>query len=339
MRPRPYVQLQAIAVLIVAAVAALILGPGAALAMAIALSVGCAIWGYFALLYALRRRRSEPRRSADRASKDRAMVLCLFLGFLLPLGLLWCDVGLDGLGTIESPLGQGESVLTALCLVLIPLSMLVSSSVDWYLIRPFREGVHDLPACQPEIQAGSRAMDYARYWILHRMVAEFFVYAAIVGLIALIATIVGQRTDSETGKNIFNLIGLVGIVGWSLSELGKLKAALEFVRYPTCSLASWVAGRNDAGQDISGFVLDVSIDPGIQLIEEPRGHPAWDVASKDRSVPLKYRRTIEPIQARTPVCPGRDCEFWIPDCEVGLRRLERESGGESEQHPVGAPVG
>jgi hypothetical protein len=66
----------------------------------------------------------------------------------------------------------------------------------------------------------------------------------------------------------------------------------------------------------------VSIDPGVQLIEEPRGHPAQDIALQDRSVPLGQRRTIKPIAAPRPICPGLKCEFWIPDCEVGLRELE-----------------
>lgn len=325
MKPKPYVQLQAAGTLIVAAACLSLLGYGTALSVAITLSIGCAVWVYFALLYASRRRRSELERSEDRAGKDRAMIGCFFVGLVLPATLAWCDVGLGGADLVDPPLHGGEAVLSSMCALLIPLSMLVSSSVDWFLIRPFREGVHELPACQGEVQASGRAMDYARYWILHRMVAELFVYAAIVGLIALIVTIVGQNTDSETGKNVFNLIGLVGIVGWSLTELGKLKAALEFVRYPTCSLASWATGRTKAGEEVSGFVLDVSIDPGIQLIDEPRGHPAPDIALEDRSVPLAFRRTIRAIAPPQPVCPGRKCEFWIPDCEIGLRQLEREA--------------
>jgi len=302
--------------------------------MAVALSVGCAIWGYFALLYGSRRRLD---RSVDRKSKDRAMLTCLLVGLLLPGGLAWFVAIFGELNAIDPPLQGGAAAVTSLSALLIPLSMLVSSSVDWYLIRPFREGVHELPACQPEIQKSEKAMVYARYWIMHRMVTEFLVYASIIGLIALAATIVGQNTHSETGKNIFNLIGLVGIVGWSLSELGKLKAALEFVRFPTCGLASWVAGRTEDGLDISGFVLDVSIMPGVQLIEEPRGNPAPDIALKNHSVPLAYRNTIELIPPPHQVCPGRNCEFWIPDCEIGLRRREQQAGAEQPRTELEVP--
>jgi hypothetical protein len=338
MKPKPYVQLQALGVLLVTIVCLVVLGSEAALALAVSLSVGGTIWGYFALFYTRRRRRSDFARSVDRASKDGAMRICFFVGLLLPGGLAW---GIALAGTpdlIAPPLQGGQAALTSLGALLIPLSMLLSSSVDWYLIRSFREGVHDLPACQPEIQAGGRTMDYARYWVLHRMVAEFFVYAAIVGLIALTVTIAGENTDSKTGENVANLVGLVGIVSWSLSELGKLRAALEFVRYPTrCGLASWVTGRTKGGVDISGLVLDVSIKPGVQLIGEPRGHPAPDIAEEARSVPLYYRDTIEPVAPPVPVCPGRECEFWIPDCEIGLRRLEAQGDVASSRDTAPAP--
>lgn len=338
MKPKPYVQLQALGALLVTIACLVVLGSEAALTLAVALSAGGAIWGYFALLYTRRRRRSELARSGDRASKDGAMRVSFVVGLLLPCGLAWCVVVSGMPDLIAPPLQGGQAALTSLGALLVPLSMLLSSSVDWYLIRSFREGVYDLPACQPEIQAGGRAMDYARYWILHRMVAEFFVYAAIVGLIALTVTIAGENTDSKTGENIFNLIGLLGIVSWSLSELGKLRAALEFVRYPTkCGLASWVSGRTGGGLDISGLVLDVSVKPGVQLIDEPRGHPATDIADKARSVPLYYRDTIEPVVAPVLVCPGRVCEFWIPDCEIGLRRLEAQSDAASPRETAPAP--
>lgn len=331
MRPKPYVRLQSVAVLLVSLICLGLFGREAALTLGTTLSVGIAVWAYFRLLYGIRLRKSDRKRSADRAVKDRVMLDCLLVGLLLPCGVAWVAFAVDGLNVIDPPLSGGEAVFTSLCVSLIPLSMLVSSSVDWYLIRPFREGVHGPPACHPEVQQTTGPMDYARYWIMHRMVAEFLVYSSIVGLIALTATIVGERTDSETGKNVFNLIGLIGIVSWSVSELGKLKAALEFVRYPTCGLAEWVTGRNGDGQDIAGFALDVSIDPGVQLIEAPRGHPARDIAERDRSVPLKYRRTIKSIPAPVPVCAGQRCEFWVPDCEIGLSHPDGASSGEDRQ--------
>jgi hypothetical protein len=326
MKPRPYVQLQAIVVLLVTVVALGVLGEEVGLAVAITISIGTAIWVHFTARYHWLLSRAAATRTRERAHKDRVMLACLAVGLLLPAALAWCAFAIGDLEPITPPLRDGEAILITLSVLLIPLGILVSSSIDWYLIRPFREGAHGEPACRPDMQKSGRTMDYARYWILHRMVSEFLAYAGVVGVISLSATIAGQATHSETGKNVLNLIGLLGVLGWSLVELGKLKAALEFVRYPTCGLGEWVRGRTEEGEEISGFVLDVSTKPGVQLIEEPRGHPAKDIAEEDRCVPLSHRRTIKRIDPPVPVCPGGKCEFWVPDCEVGLRELERQAG-------------
>jgi hypothetical protein len=322
-----FVRFQALAVLLVTAIGVVLLGPGADLAAGIEISVGAAIWLYFFVRYEWLRGRSSLERTTERAGKDRTMVVAALLGLALPAAFAYAAAVEGGFNPLEPPLRHGLAVLTMLCALTIPLAMLVSSAVDWYLIRPFREGVYELPACQPEKQASDEAKDYARYWIAHRMVCEFFVYLAISGLIALAATIAGEETHSNTGTNILNLLGVLGILAWSLVELGKLKAALAFVRYPTCSLASWVRGRNAAFAEIEGFVLDVSVDPGVQLIDEPRGYPAGDIADPKRSVPLSARETIETLQPPRPICPGQKCEFWIPDCEFGIRALHHR-----EQH-------
>jgi hypothetical protein len=321
MKPRPYVQIQAAAVLVVSVIALAVLGKEVTLAVAITFMVATVIWGHFAARYYWLLSKSGLTRSGHRRERDAVMLGCLVVGLILPSALAWCGVCIGDLELFKPPLKGGEAILITLSVVMIPLSILVSSSVDWYLIRPFREGIHDEPACQDSAQGSGQAMDYARYWVLHRMVSEFLAYAGIVGVIALSGTVAGEATHSESGKNIFNLIGLLGVLCWSLVELGKLKAALDFVRYPTCGLASWVRGRSEEGEELSGFVLDVSVNPGVQLIGEPRGHPAPDISDPDNSIPLKHRRTIKPITPPVKVCAGGKCEFWIPDCEVGLRQL------------------
>lgn len=322
MRPRPWVQLQATAVLLVTTAVLVVLGDEAAPAAAVFLSVGTALWSWFSLRYRWLRARSPFSRSADRASKDATMVVCFILGLLVPTACAWI-VTLGELRVIAPPLHGLEAALSGASLIVVPLSILVSSSVDWYLIRAFREGVYDHPACQPEIQRTSRPMDYARHWISHRMAAEFFVYVAISIAIATAAIVAGNASD-ETGENVLNMLGAAGVIAWTLKELGKLRDGIEFVRFPSCGLANWVTGPTESNEQISGFVLDVSLDPGVQLIEEPRGHPAQDIALKERSVPLRQCRKIKPIAAPRPICPGGQCEFWIPDCEVGLRALEAE---------------
>jgi hypothetical protein len=333
MKPKSYVRMQAAGVLLATLAILIVLGRGAALATAGALTLGLVIWVAFVLVYEMRRRRVDRGLSAYRAERDRAMVGCLVVGLLVPTTLAWFDALAD-VELVGPPVHSGQSVILALSVIAFPLSLLVSSSVDWYLIRPFREGVFGDPVCRASHEEGE-TMSYARYWILHRMISEFLVYAAVVGIVAIATVLAKDATDSENGKDILGLVGPLGIAVWSIRELTKLQAALKFVRYPTCGLGEWVEGRNAECVDISGFVLDVATDPGVQLIEKPRGHPARDISNARKSIPLSQRNGITSVTPPTAHCQGR-CEFWVPDCEVGLREREAAASGSAEPPPAPA---
>jgi hypothetical protein len=248
------------------------------------------------------------------------MVTCVAIGLVAPILLAAGYAVAPGDGVIASPLEGGQGALVAAGALLIPVSVLVSSSVDWYLIRAFRDGVHGPPSCQAP---PGESMAYAKYWILHRMTSEFLVYAGVLLLIATASAIAGEATRSDTGRDVLSLIGLTGAIGWTYSQLLSLKPALDFVRQTTCGLGEWVKGRNDQTDEIVGFVLDAAIDPGIQLIDHPRGYRARDISDPDWSVPLRTRRTIKPAEGSKVGCDATTCEFWLPDCEVGLRAREQ----------------
>ncbi|HVD40442.1 MAG TPA: hypothetical protein VNC16_05510 [Solirubrobacterales bacterium] len=317
MKPRPYVQIQAFVTAVVTLATLVVLGQEVALAVGVFLVIGLLFWLYFFARYRFLVRGEGDPRSGDRRGKDRVMLSCLFGGLVLPAALAWLQLAL-GLELVGPPLQDGEAVVASISLLAVPLGVFVSSSVDWYLIRPFREGVYNEPACRPEIHREGRGMDYARYWVLHRMVSELVVYLGLVVLVALFFAVGSTAIDSEEGKSAVGFLGALGIAVWSVAELSGLRAALRFVRYPHCELGSWVKGRTADCEDIAGFVLDVSVSPGVQLIEEPRGHPAPDVADEHRSIPLRQAHNIEPIDPPRRLC-AHHCEFWVPDCEVGLR--------------------
>ena len=325
MKPRPYVQIQAFLAALAVIVALVVLGRTGALAAASFVSVGLAIWLFFLTRYVILVKRSGDLRSRNRKGKDRVMLWCLIVGLAIPAVLAWLEFAVFGYDAIGRPLQDGEAVVASLGFLAIPYGILVSSSVDWYLIRPFREGVYNEPVCRPEVHEEGQGMDYARYWIMHRMVSEFTVYAGIIVLVGLFFAVSSTLIHSEEGKGALGFVGGLGIAVWSISELAGLRAALKFVRYPHCELGSWVAGRAADCVDISGFVLDVSISPGVQLINEARGHPAPDIAEKASSVPLKQAHNIKHIDPPLTLCSGR-CEFWVPDCEVGLREAEETDG-------------
>jgi hypothetical protein len=257
------------------------------------------------------------------------MARCLGVGLILPAALSWAVVALGA--TIElmaAPVNDGQGVIVAVCVVAVPLSLLVSSSVDWYLIRAFREGVYGDPACRDSDSEGT----YLRYWAMHRFLCEFFIWLAVTGGIAFVSAIVEGATSSPSGKTTLGLIGLLGIIGWSAKELGKLRPAYEFIRYPNgVGLGSWATGRNEKHDRIEGFVLDLALDPGVQLIRGARGHPAPDISIREQCVPLANRDTLSAIDPPRPLC-AKGCEFWVPDCEVGLRE-RREA-----ENRIGAPA-
>jgi hypothetical protein len=331
MKPRPYVEIQAVISMLVAALVLGVLGREADLPAAVTLTVGLSIWIFFLGRYRLLLRKAPNPRSDQRRGKDKIMVGCFVLGLVLPTTLAWVDfvaLRLDPFGAILSP---GEAAIASAGVLTIPLSILVSSSVDWHLIRPFREGVLNEPTCRPEIHESGRGLDYAKYWVLHRMVSEFLAFGAVVVLAGLFFAIISTAVHSEEGKSAASFVGGLAIAIWSASKLSGLEAALGFVRYSyaNCELGSWVRGRTDTCVDIEGFVLDVSISPGLQLIKTPRGDPAKDIADKRKSVPLKQVENVDSATPPAPLCSTR-CEFWNPACEVGLREKEAARIGEGE---------
>jgi hypothetical protein len=320
MRPSPMVQIQAVVSVIVVLVCLVALQGEAAAAIGALLTAACLIWGLFGFRYwTLLRRRDEtwPPVSPLRRSRDRVMRQCFVLGLGVPVVLAWTTAfGHPHLFT--PPLLGAEAVLGGLSCAGIVVAVLVSSAVDWYLIRPFREGVFADPVCKPTVDLGAKER-YQRFWIAHRLLSELLVYFAISGLIALATVVANDQTTTKTSDSILDVLGPVGIIGWTLFEISKLKIALDFVRRPSDGgLGCWINGRNDDGEDIEGLVLDAAIDPGVQLIDEARGHPAPDISVSERSVPLKYRKTMHRRAAPLPICPGDTCAFWIPDCELGL---------------------
>lgn len=312
MKPHPNVRLQAVAVAVVALVALAVLDEAAAWPIAGAATVGAVIWLYYAVRY----RRLRGGVSDLRAGRDAVMRGNFVLGLAGPAVVAWAVAFAGGVGLVEPPLEGAPANLLALATVLIPLSMLVSSGLDWYLIRPWRDGVFGPPACQPQHHKSS-SRDYTMYWVMHRMVSEFLVFASVALLVADVTYVAADQTDSPGGQAVIGFVSLVGFGVWAAQEIAKLRAAIDFVRYPTPGVGQWIVGRNEFGP-LDGFALDVSVDPGMQLISEPRGKGAADIVTPDRSIPLRNRKSIEAVESPVQVCPRGRCQFWFPDCEWGL---------------------
>jgi hypothetical protein len=322
--PRPYVQIVAVVTLLVATGALALVGAPASPLLAGCLTLGAVVGSWLAIRYRLKR---VGHRSRARAAEDRAMAGCLVVGLLIPLGCCWSAVAIgSGNAPFTPPTHGSAAIAISCCLLLIPLSILVSSAVDWYLIRPFREGLDGPPACQRNVSEPKRTRAYARYWILHRGICEFIVYGSLCGIVAFTYSAVLLTASDPVVNGAVSLLGLGG-VAWAYTKMRPLaEHAVNYARFPGPGLGSWAVGRNASGATIDGFLVDVSIEPGVQLIEHPVGPPGAPPPPArepgERAVPLKDRSTLHEIVPPRPLCPGGRCEFWIPDCEVGLLQLE-----------------
>lgn len=326
MKPNWTVFLQGVAVLVLTLVALVVLQQRAADAIVPLCGLGSFIWVVFGTGYFLRRRHSPyGQRSNHRRERDQLMLAIFAGGLALPTALGAADLIFGPLNPFGAPLTRGQAIILTLSVIAVPSSMLVSSGVDWYLIRAFRDGVFGAPACQADhSKSKDKTADYVRYWIIHRFVSEGVVFIAIIGAIAEIIAICQNAIHSQSSVNAFNDIGIVGILAWSYASLAKIKPAIDFLRFPTkCALGAWQVGRNQDGDEIEGFCLDASLDPGIQLLTQPRWYDAPDVSDPDQSVPLRSRKTLSIIP--TPAqnsCTEMHCAFWIQHCERGNRHHE-----------------
>jgi hypothetical protein len=334
MKPRPNVQLQALATLVLSLAALGALGRHCALVLALTFTVAEVIWAWMAVRYWVLRRRWEHGdpdarpHSSVRTALDKVMSRNNAIGILVPGTLSWLILLAGKDSQLYTPPVNGTTeVIVAACVVLVPLSMLVSSSVDWYLIRAFREGVVGEPACRPSVAESEASINHLKYWVMHRLVCEFVLWSSVAVGIGFISALVENATSDPTSKATFNLLGFIGIAAWSAGELAKLRAAVDFIRYPSVGIGQWVTGRNQSCDTIAGYVHDVALQPGVQLIDTPRGNPAPDISISHHSVPLRLRETLTRATPREPSRCATKCEFWVPACEVGLRALDASRAG------------
>ncbi|MGA7704452.1 MAG: hypothetical protein WB998_06095 [Solirubrobacteraceae bacterium] len=201
-------------------------------------------------------------------------------------------------------------------------AMLTSSCFDWYLIRPFRDGVLGPPTCQMDKHDNETALYYAQAWIAHRTMAELIGWggSAIVLVVSLVA--LQQSTHDPTWSGFFTYLAPAGAVYLGIGGFlaRRLRPVPKYVQQPSPGLGRWAHGTViDAAeneQEIEGFVVDVALGVGLQILPEVEGETI--------EVPLgqatKLRTTTRAL------CVSH-CEHWIPHCERGL--LEDEDAAQS----------
>jgi hypothetical protein len=257
------------------------------------------------------------RRSYHRATRDRIMIGCIVAGLALPTAL--AIAVLAGPPEVWSPpLRSVPAHIAVIAAVAVFTSMLTSSCFDWYLIRSFRDGVLGEPACRTTEQDNEAALFYARAWIAHRTVAEIVGWGgtAIVLIVSIVA--VQHLTTNPTWSGVLTYLAPSGAVYVAVGGylLRRLRYVPQYAQRPSPGLGRWVTGvvSNNEGEErhIDGFVVDVALGDGVQIISQDRSRKNVDL-----------RDSFDLNVSEHELCPEA-CEHWIPQCERGLLEQEQK---------------
>ena len=163
---------------------------------------------------------------------------------------------------------------------------------------------------------------YARAWVTHRAAAELLGWGGLATVL-IIALVAAQ--DAATDPVLSALFTYVGPPGAIYVAVGaylgrRLPPVREYLQEPSPGLGRWVSGTTRDGVAVEGFVVDVSVRPGLQV--RSAAAPRQKVSLRDAT---RLRWTTRPL------C-GTRCEHWIPDCEIGLIEAEAAAGKSAVAH-------
>lgn len=208
-------------------------------------------------------------RSDDRAIGDTRRAISMLVALPLPIAYAIAAAVDKTLRPAHQALQANAVAAFVACLAVIALALLyVSSSIDWYIIRAWRDGVVCDPPCN---RKGNRTtwLLITRLWLLHRIVAT-------IGFFVGLWTVVGLawfELAKHHGKSdwAIYLLGLVSpaaiplfFMGSYIANLGQsVGLAFGNLRVSLGDRVSWV----DDGKEYHGIVYDVSIDGGYRIID------------------------------------------------------------------------
>jgi hypothetical protein len=311
---RTAVPRQAILLALFASAAAIACGHKTGFANVVVLGAGIATWLGFAAAYLMR----AEGRDADRRRMDRRAAAFAALGFGVPLAVsivLWRTPQWDG-----ALLHSGAAAFVAALVTLFFTAIVASSMVDWYYVLPTAFGLIGSPIWLTDEEAEARGKPLgddrrrhvAQIWVFHRGVCELLTLSALALALASGLVALGHAvSDDKTLPSAFESLGGAGIAFGIFGYLGpRLRGALDFVLSTPVGLGMWVDGHDGSGRRVSGLVVDVSVHPGIKLVDV-RGRRAFvALADAHRLHPDKRPRAITSTWCATTVDEhlGRDPE-------------------------------
>jgi hypothetical protein len=267
---------------------------------------------------------SKPR-TEDRYDGDRAIALNTIAVVGLALLALAAELVLlnDGRSWSTASIGIPIPVVAATALLLWILP--VSSLVDWYWVRPRRDGIVWQPICQLSDDLDRRKL-LTRVLTWHRAAAVIWFGAGIALLCyyALSELSDGLGGDTFVGKFVQALNAPLSIVAFSL--VGWSQGLLDFFRHfagrGILRFGDFVRTNTSSGP-FTGLVFEVSLE-GPTVVNE-RGevaHPSRGLVDPDRvnlqASSLSSHCPIPPQAGQIQICGSLDVDR---KCQWGAGRL------------------
>ena len=210
------------------------------------------------------------------------------VGFGLPLivaCIAWGTPSLNGWLFSTSAAAFGATTL-----VIIPVALLASSMIDRFVILPRLLGLTKPdPVWRPAALDDRSRRRIAQGWIAHRGFCELFVFTAIAVVLAvsLVAVINAFSPHDKTVPTALESLGGAGIAVYIFGISGPRHAqAITFCLSGPVVLGNWVKGRDEYGNPVEGFVLDVSVHPGVKLV---------NLDGERDIIPLKNAPSLNPV--------------------------------------------
>ncbi len=208
-------------------------------------------------------------RSDERSTGDRRRGLTMLIALPIPTGFALVAASMEQLRPAESVLQSSTVAAFVACMVVVALALLyMSSTIDWYVIRAWRDGIVVDPPC---MRRGNRStmLLITRIWLLHRIVATVGFFVALWTSVGL----VWFELLEHHGKSDW-AIYLLGLVSPSAIPLFLMRSyianlghavglAFGNLRIALSDRVSW----SDDGQHSEGIAYDVSIDLGYRVID------------------------------------------------------------------------
>lgn len=236
----------------------------------VAAAGGVSFWLFLNVHYALAlagRGRSERRADADRNATQAGLI-----AFPVPIAYAILALRFDGLHVAPSALHDSSIRAVAVCAAAVALEIIfLSSLMDWYWIRAWRDGVVvATPCCRT---SRDEWVTITRLWLHHRWIAAGATALALWGLVGLIWF--------ELAKHFSN-------IDWLVYVLTLTSPAL--IRRCSCSPGSKRLRRRSAFRSatcISRSVMELS---GQITVGRSIGSPTTSRSTADTA---SWRRTAE----------------------------------------------